>query len=688
MPKVNNLWVLIVFSGLILAAYANSFHAAWHFDDKPNILNNTHLHIDNLKVKTLVGTLYSNPNNPYKHSKKMFRPVTCLTFALNWYVGQDDPFGYRLTNVILHILTSFFIYCVILVLYTTPKLTGVAMDESRFVAILATVLWAVNPVHTQAVTYIVQRMAVMAGLFYVLGIYAFLKARLTVNGNYRLLSYAGCLICYVLALGSKENAVTLPISLILLEFIFFRDLNRKSVRQALIGVIAISGIILVIIAVGLFLKGDFSAGFRAYDSRPFSMGQRLLTEFRILVYYLSLIFHPSPTRLSIEHDIVISTSLWYPWTTLPSLLLLLVLFFAGIACLKRNPLIGFSILFFFGNHVIESSIIPLELIFEHRNYLPSFFIFVPVAIGLNRISKRYGHTSLFLRYAIGSFIVLLVVGFGTGTSIRNRAWTSEKSLWEDAALKAPGSARPLSNLAYDMAYGKNAHPRNYDKALKLYAMALNRYQARDGLNAAILNNMAGIYAKKENYPAALEHLERALAINPKSAKVRADLVTLFLRMGRLEEASVTMDPLLQTGVVHEGHLNRKALILMHQGESQKAIPYLEKSLALEPYFQTTLIYLGTAYNLAGRHIKAEQILGKALNKPPSNFLPLVCLMDNSLRSGERERAIHYADLAVRLYHGNTIRNLLEKYRSNNLIPPLLLTDISQLLLQRLNGIDK
>ena len=309
-------------------------------------------------------------------------------------------------------------------------------------------------------------------------------------------------------------------------------------------------------------------------------------------------------------------------------------------------------------------------------------------MGLNRLLKRYGHASHFIPYAIYAFVFLLVVAYGTGTNIRNRAWATEKSLWEDAALKAPGRARPLSNLAYDMAYGENAHPRNYDNALKLYSMALKLYQVRNGLNPAILDNMAGIFAKMENYPAAVDHLEQAIAINPKSAKARYDLAALFLRLGRLQEASITIDPLLHTRGVHEGYLNQKALILIHQEQPLKAIPYLEKSLALEPYFQTTLLYLGMAYNLAGHHKKAEQVLEKALNTPPSNLLPLVCLMDNSLRSGASKRGMYYAGRAIRMYDGNTIRNSLEKYYNNNLIPPLLHADISQLLLEKLNGINK
>ena len=147
------------------------------------------------------------------------------------------------------------------------------------------------------------------------------------------------------------------------------------------------------LGIHFFLRGHAAGILTDMLLVPFTMTERLLTEMRVLVYYMSQLFYPVPTRLSIDHDIVISTSLIHPWTTLPAGLFLIALTITGVVVLEKHPLIGFSILFFLINHVIESSIIPLELIFEHRNYLPSFFMFVPVALGLQWLFGRYGHAS-------------------------------------------------------------------------------------------------------------------------------------------------------------------------------------------------------------------------------------------------------------------------------------------------------
>jgi len=667
---------------LILAAYANTFHASWHFDDKPNILNNTQLHIQNLRPETLAATLYSNPKNPYEPAKKMFRPVACLTFALNWFFGQDDVFGYRVVNVTLHILTTLFLYLFVKALYCTPGLAKVSQGERQLVPILAIALWAVNPIHTQAVTYVVQRMAVLGALFYVLGLLLYLKGRTGGKPAARIAGYAGCLVCYVLALGSKENTLLMPLVIILLEFAFFQDLRKKSTHYLMILVVSAAIIVLLLAGALMFLKGDPSAIFKAYDFRPFSLTERLLTEMRVLVYYLSKIFYPIPSRLSIEHDIVLSTSLVHPWTTLPAAIFLLSWFVVGAGLLSRRPLIGFSLLFFGVNHLIESTIIPLELIFEHRNYLPSLLVFTPVAIGLAWLLDRSGDTGHAMRPILYGFMILLVIGFASGTFIRNRDWATEASIWQDASVKAPGSARPLAYLAWDLAYGENANPGNFDNALKLYGLALQGSMPKWGMKADILTKMAGIHSKKGDFATAVERLEEALVLNPDNAKARYDLAINFLQMGRWEEASRAADRLL-SGKVHEGYLNLKAFILIRQGNFGEAVPYLERSLSLVPQFQTTLLYLGTAFNLSGNHAKAEQFLKKAHNAPPLSPLPMVCLVDNGLRAGNMDQAIYYAESLIGLFDTEVIRKSLALYRHNNLVPPMMLTDISRIINERL-----
>jgi hypothetical protein len=146
-------------------------------DDFENILQNNALHISEPTPRALAATLFGEPTADISSNQKLYRPLACLTFGLNWYAGQTNVWGYHLVNVGIHLLTAFFLFITILSLYRTPGMQKRPEGEAYFVGLLAVVLWAVNPIQTQAVTYIVQRMASMAAMFYVLGLFCYLTAR-------------------------------------------------------------------------------------------------------------------------------------------------------------------------------------------------------------------------------------------------------------------------------------------------------------------------------------------------------------------------------------------------------------------------------------------------------------------------------------------------------------------------------
>ena len=356
--------------------------------------NNPRLKIENLQPQSIIQTFYASFDRGLYSKSQIYRPVVCLTFALNWYFGQDNPFGYHLVNIAVHFITAFLLFLTILILFQSPNLRRKYKGSEYFIALLATVLWAINPIQTQAVTYIVQRMASMAAMFYIAGIFFYVKARLDDSRSARILFFLGCCLAFILALGSKENAVLLPISLILVEFIFFRDLSRPHTRRAFFAIIAGGVIFIGVVGALLFINGN-PLGVLNYSHRPFTPLERLLTEPRIVVFYLSQIFYPAATRLSIEHDIPISTSIMHPWSTIPCLIAVLLLIGIGLWQMRKRPVLSFAILFFFLNHAVESTIIGLELAFEHRNYLPSLFLFFPVAMGIKWLLELYRDKRIF-----------------------------------------------------------------------------------------------------------------------------------------------------------------------------------------------------------------------------------------------------------------------------------------------------
>ena len=664
---------------LILFIYSNTFYASWQFDDKPNIVNNGYLHLKDLNQQSLFNTLITNPKDPWKPGNKLYRPIPSLTFGLNWYFGRDNVTGYHIVNLVIHILNALLLFLTILNLFQSPNLKNKFAEHAYSIALLTATLWAIHPIQTQAVTYIVQRMTSMATLFYILSIFFYVKCRLSGFSLHRILFLLGCGLSFLFALGSKENTATLPAALLIVEVICFQNLTSQRTRRMFIWGSIAGGMLLIVLSFWLFIPDSSFSFIKGYNHRPFSLTERLLTEPRIVFFYLSLIFYPMPNRFSIEHDITLSTSLFQPWTTLPAILLTLVTIGIGFSQIRKRPLVALAILFFYLNHIIESTIIPLELIFEHRNYLPSLFLFLPVAAGFLKLLAYYQERNGYMRSVLAGFIILFIIAIGSGAYIRNRAWATEISLWKDAMLKAPKSARPLTNLAWQMSNGPNVSASQYDEALKLYENALSLQKSRTGFNPIIMDYMADIYFRKGEHQKAIQLLEKALAISPDYAKGRYDLTQILIKLGRWNSASEHADYLLSKHADHEGYLNQKGLILLHQKRYNEAIEYFQKSLSIAPRFKTTLMGLGVALSLNGNYGKAQIVLHRAHQTPPKSMIALLGLIENSLKAGDIPQAMDYADKLISTYNITAVKHQLRNLSNDHFVPPLSPELISQVI---------
>ncbi|MBN1106318.1 MAG: hypothetical protein JXL84_23130, partial [Deltaproteobacteria bacterium] len=157
----------------VVLIYSNSFHASWHLDDGPNITENRRLHLEQLSWSEIKKTLLSTPASS---RIEFFRPVSRFSLALNYYLGKTEVLGYHIVNVSIHIIASFFLYLFLHRLLNLPPLRKEYGPYSYFVALLATAFWTIHPIQTQAVTYVVQRMASLAGMFYIMAMYFYVRA--------------------------------------------------------------------------------------------------------------------------------------------------------------------------------------------------------------------------------------------------------------------------------------------------------------------------------------------------------------------------------------------------------------------------------------------------------------------------------------------------------------------------------
>lgn len=656
-------FVLTLLIFLILAAYSNTFLSSWHFDDEANIIKNSRLHIKYLTPASLYKTLFAHPGP----GSKLHRSIAYMTFALNWYFGGDDVTGYHMVNIAIHFFTAFILFITVINLFNTPNLKDKYKPGSeRFIAFLTAALWAVNPIQTQAVTYIVQRMTLMAAMFYVLGIFFYVRARITGVSSTRAILFTACFFSFIFAIGSKENAATFPAALILVEAIFFQDLSLPKTKRMLMVVAIVSGLLVFIMASVLFMKGDLLFFLKGYAYRPFSFAERLMTEPRILVYYLTQIFYPVPDRLSIQHDLIVSESLFKPWTTIPSMMIVFMLIYIGFSRIRKMPVAAFGIIFFFLNHLIESTIIPLELIFEHRNYLPSLFLFWPVAACINRLLDYYRTNRLSIYRIIFAFVIILLVGFSICTYIRNMAWKTEKSLWEDALKKAPESSRPYQRLG--VFYSRAGQ---LDKAIELFQKSLSKRQQKPK-QAQVLyyNNMGNIYRKKHEYEKAMEYLERALEIEPNKKIARENMILVLIGSKKWDEALKHLDILIKKQYINHVYLNLKGFILIRQQKAAEAIPYFRGALKWAPHDRDALLYMGIAFSLSGQYERAEWFLRRVRVIYPNDALILFWLAENRLRAGKNDAADEYLDILLTAFGGKRMQEYLQKQSKDNLSIPL------------------
>ena len=444
--------ILMVLSALIWLAYRVGLNGPFIFDDIPNFISNPSIAIDSLSSSNLAQAAYS------KSDGGLGRPVPMLSFALNYYFAGKvfDSFPFKLTNLVVHIANVVLVFLLTRALFSSAAMvralgdSSLARRQAILIAALAAGLWGLHPIQLTSVLYTVQRMTSMSAFFVLGGLIFFIHGRTMLAGRpLRGLAFMAGGLAGGVSLGylCKENSVLLPIFVILVEFIFFEtgDLSISVKRKLAAFYLLTVGAPMLLGCVYVLLNPDFLPN--SYSTRDFGMTERVLTESRVLFFYLSLIAFPVISRFSLYHDsFQLSTGLLDPWTTLVALAAWLLIAIALIGGLRRRAVWAFGLAWYLGGHALESSVLGLELIHEHRNYVPSVGILAAAAFYLVRLFERLRSDRRV--FALSGLCVLLVFGFVTHT--RAELWSTRSSLFEFLVRHDPGSYRALAGLASGM----------------------------------------------------------------------------------------------------------------------------------------------------------------------------------------------------------------------------------------------
>ncbi|TFH49150.1 MAG: hypothetical protein E4H01_04870, partial [Lysobacterales bacterium] len=318
----------------------------------------------------------------YQHDN--FRPVSMASYVLNWLTTGDRVWPLKFTNLVIHLI------CGVIVFLLSDRLLArpvASMDyRRRWLSLWIAACWLLAPLLVSTVLYVTQRMAALSALFSLAALLAYVcgRERITENRVQGLGQIAlGLAVFWPLAIASKENGILVPVLVVVLELFFFSGAQRQAINRLTNRVLGLSIAVALLVGVVIVAAAP-STIFFSYDYRPFTIGQRILTEWRILFDYLAnLILLPGASPFGIYHDdYPLSRGLLEPASTLLAAAAWLAVLIAGwFARGTRVGIVAFGLWFYLAAHLVESTVLPLELYFEHRNYLPSVGIFFSLGYG-------------------------------------------------------------------------------------------------------------------------------------------------------------------------------------------------------------------------------------------------------------------------------------------------------------------
>ena len=489
------------------------------------------------------------------------RIVADISFALNYKYHQTDVFGYHVVNFFIHLANSMLVFILALLLFRTPSLAKIKLrGYSRLIAATAAGIFLAHPIQTMAVSYITQRYASIATLFYLLVIISFLSARLIWNDyhqkahiNQTLLRLAilslvfFSVVSFYLGLHSKVIIATLPLLLLIIEGILFpKPLLKWSLLllPSVLGVLGVFVLGLRFYHLGfMFVTDENSAGELISSANYFP------TQFRVFLMYIYKIV--VPLQLNADYYFPASKS-WFEVGVIIGICVWLSFWGLIVYLRKRMPLISFGLGWFLVTPLITSSFIPiLDVINEYRMYLPM----VGVSLVFATLIWQFG--PLLSKWGTAVFVVGLILLYGVLTFNRNYVYQTQLSFWGDVLKKSPQKARGHVNYAVRLHTLGQVQPAidHYQKALEI-----------DPERLTALANLGVLYTQVGQFDKAMEYFETTLAIDPEYTDALNGAGVVYLNRGELEKAQVQFSKVLE--VSPENRAANENLKLL--GNKQKA----------------------------------------------------------------------------------------------------------------------
>jgi tetratricopeptide (TPR) repeat protein len=631
----ETLLAVLLLVGATGAAYANTFAVPFLFDDFLSIQ-------DNVTIRHWL-TAFSPPAGD--GITVSGRPLLNFTFALNYAVSGDSVWSYHAGNLLIHALAACVLFGLGRHTLQGPRLAARFGADATALALVIALLWALHPLQTESVTYLVQRAESLAGLMYLLTLWLFARAVEQGAGNrgqgaWLAATWLGCL----LGMAAKETMVTAPVMVLLYDRVFaaesWREVWTKRGRFHL--ALAATWLLLAALVVTTGGRGG-SVGFAG----DMSAGGYALTQIGAVAHYLRLAFWPHP--LVLDYGTALAGGWRDVWW---QALVLLPLAVASFWAAWRNRPVGYVGVFFFAALAPSSSFVPVitQTVSEHRVYLALAAVITVVVLALH---AAVGRRALLIGGG------LLALGLGVGTFARNQTYRSEIGIWEDTVAKRPGNARAWTILGtlYERAdrlpearasleHAVQVDPRNaeawsnlgnvwlklreWDQAIDCYRQALVLKPA----HAQILSNLGMTLKEAGRIPEAVVQLEAALRADPKLDNIRLYLAALLVQAGNPARAAEHFAIYLRARPDDAGaHANYGSLLLL-LGRGQEGLAEFARAVELRPNDAELHNNLGLALAKAGRVAEALPHFREAVRLKP-DFAQARRNAEHAARSLER-----------------------------------------------------
>lgn len=600
-------WVPALLAAAGLAAYARSFTVPFQFDDQPTLVERAQVHLTRLDWASLAPLLAG------------FRPLAMLTFGLNHRLGGMDPAGWHAVNLTIHVAAALVAW-----LLAGELLRRVGWDDGARrgrAALLAALLFLLHPVQTQAVTYVVQRMASMAGLLALLATWLWLRGRRSPRPAGWL---AGAGLAWVAAVLTKENTLVLPLVVAGTEALLSPELPawlRRRRLPVLAGAAAAA-------ALGIWMVSRYWTTIQSEQVRfGLSVGDRLLTQSRVVALYLSLLAWPLPSRLRVDYDFPPSHGLLTPPATLLALAALAALVVLAWRLRRRQPLVSFAVLWFLGNLAVENSFLPVDLVFEQRLYLPSFGPFLlAAATAVEALERWLGPRPARSWLAVAPVLALL----GVATDRRNALWNDPAALHAQVLADQPGNVLSLLTV------GKEAMDRgDVDGAERSFRAVL----ALQPSNPRALGNMGNVARARGELPQAERWYRRSLAVANGEDAPREGLGVVLAEQGRSAEAEREFRTIVEHDPRNARALTDLGTLRAQRGDLPGALDWYARGAAADPASAFPLVGRARTLLAAGRAVEALASAEEALRREPGDGDALALAGESLARLGRGPEAV-------------------------------------------------